>query len=116
MALLFAEHTLTFTVVTETTNGEGEVQIPAEGASATVVGQLHSLTASAAFERFGVELRRPYCFVYDLDDEESVKMGYIATYDSREFEVAGPPIKNAAGGELASLDYMECVLEEREFI
>lgn len=116
MSLLFAEHTLTFTPVTEETNAESEVQIPTEGTPVEVVGQLSVLTSQTAFDRFGIELSRPHRFRYEIEDEDSVKVGYKATYGSREFEVKLPPKKHDAGGELASLDCMECVLEEREYI
>jgi hypothetical protein len=116
MALLFAEHTLTFTVVTEETDGDGVVQIPEEGSSEDVTGQLSSMTASAAYERFGVDLTRPHSFLYELADEDNIKVGYKAEYGDRVFEVSAPPMKNAAGGDFADLDYMECVLEEREIV
>jgi hypothetical protein len=115
MALLFANHTLTFRPVTEPTSAEGDVQTPIEGADVEVTGQLSPLTSQAAFERFGVDLSRPHRWRYEIEDESSVKVGYVATYGSRKFEVKAPPMKHQADGLVESLNCMECVLEEREF-
>jgi hypothetical protein len=115
MALLFAEDTLTFYPVTEDTDADGVVQIPEEGSGEEVTGQLYSMTSQAAFDKYGVELKRPSEFLYNETDEAKVSYPYKATYGSRIFEVADPPIPHKPGGAFADMHYLEVVLEEREY-
>ena len=113
MALRKKPHTLSFTPVTETTNGSYEVQPAAEGTAVSVDGQLTPISSQAAFERFGVELSRPHLWMCDDTDASSIKVGYKATVGSREFFVKSPPMIWDA---IASISCMECILEEREYI
>lgn len=115
MALLFAEDTVTFITRTQPARGDGTVEVPAEGESNAVTGQLHTLTAQTAFERYGVELDRPVLFLLNREDAGSIAVGMKATKGSRTFEVRVAPFGEEPSSELSDLDYMECILEERQF-
>lgn len=113
MALKIKKHTLTFIPLTEDADADGSVPIPTEGAGVEVRGQRTPLSAEAAFNITGENLKRPQLWMCDDTDAVSIKVGYPVTEGSRRYEVMSPnEIWNAT---IPAQAYMTCVLEEREF-
>lgn len=115
MALKKKPHTLTFYAVSENTNSDDVVQPPTFAeAGVEIRGQLTPMDATAAFNKYGVELERPHMWLCDDDDPGigSTTVGSKATSGSREFYVKTPAeIWNA----IPAMSFADILLEEKEY-
>lgn len=90
MGLAHKPHTITITPKSATDVGTERTGY-ADGETAQISGQLTEKTPSEALERYGLDLRFPAIFLCDLDDADSLQVGYKFTLNSRTYFVqAGP--------------------------
>jgi hypothetical protein len=92
MPLPLKPHTLTLIEASETIGGDSVVQSTDFTETAvTVKGQLTPMRVSAAFEKYGVEVKAPHEFLFEIADVAKVKLGNRLRKGGRIFVVETVP-------------------------
>jgi hypothetical protein len=92
-------HTATHTVVSESHTG-GRVDVPVEGATRTISGQLTPMTADSVFRTFAGDLTvgRPHMWLCDDDAyNRTIKAGDKFTISGVKYYVNAAPMHWGAG-------------------
>lgn len=108
MPLLRRPHTASVLDAENLVHGAGAVVGATRTAAQTVRGQLTPISASTAFEQWGIELQRPHLWLCNESDDGKFKEGDYLEINARRYTVRG--IKRWTA--LNPLNCLECLLEE----
>lgn len=104
MALKFRPHTWTVQLGSQ----PGGI-VPQYGSPSTVRGQISGISSEAAFNAFGLDVRRAYELLCDLGDVSKHQVGAKVTWSTREFIVQSDGIVQNHG---LAADHARFLLEE----
>jgi len=103
----YRPHTVTVYEASEPEIG-GVAQAPTYTSLGTVRCQVTMEEPGAAFESYGLEVRRPHVLLADSADESKFDVGNRVYYDSRWFVVRASSVAKA----LTQLNHVRALLEE----